>query len=613
MAKLTLRRSKPPVQPAKPASKSGTPAATDSPPWLSAFQARSDLAAFGDNALGLFALGLRFNIEDLLSVAADAITDGSDDKKCDIVFIDRDNEYAVVAQCYVSSRPKSEAPANKASDLNTAANWLLQRDLEELPERLKPSAEDLRKGIEDGGIRRVHFWYIHNLPQSTNVANELRTVEASATAALRHQFPHKKVDVSVLEVGSDQFLEWYNDTKSPILVNDDFSIVVDNGFEIREDSWSAFVTAMPLQFVRRAYQQHGVKLFSANVRDYLGSITSDANINHGIKKTAEHDPENFWVFNNGLTILVNSYEQGVKLRNSKVRFKFSGMSIVNGAQTTGAVASLDKAPPPTAKVAVRFIKTDDQELVYDVIRFNNSQNKVSASDFRSTDPIQRRLKENMQHIPQAEYEGGRRGGASDAIRRRPNLLSSYTVGQALAAVHGDATVAYNQRSDIWSSDTLYARYFNEQTTAQHIVFAYSLLKAVEVKKLELVQKSRDDAGGLTQGEEAQLTFFRRRGSTFLFVAALAASVEVFYGKRVPNLFKLSYGLKTSPAKAQQFWKDVVDKNAPLSIHLDDAFTYGLQNQERVRAAIARFRSLVEATAPAHSAAYKKLAGQMTTK
>lgn len=48
--------------------------------WETAYQARTDLTAYGDNALGLFALGLRFNIEDLATVAADAITDGSDDK-----------------------------------------------------------------------------------------------------------------------------------------------------------------------------------------------------------------------------------------------------------------------------------------------------------------------------------------------------------------------------------------------------------------------------------------------------------------------------------------------------------------------------------------------------
>ena len=121
-------------------------------PWLAAFQARVDLQKYGDNAIGLFALGIRFNLDDLDTVAADAITDGADDKKCDIVFLDIDNGYAVVAQCYQSAKPRKEAPANKASDLNTAVNWLLQRDLNDLPERIRSSADDLRKSISNGEI-----------------------------------------------------------------------------------------------------------------------------------------------------------------------------------------------------------------------------------------------------------------------------------------------------------------------------------------------------------------------------------------------------------------------------------------------------------------------------
>ncbi len=582
------------------------------PPWIAAFKARTDLVAFGDNALGLFALAIRFNLDDLATVAADSITDGSDDKKCDLIHVDLDNGYAVVAQCYVSARAKTEAPANKASDLNTAVNWLLQRDIKDLPERIRSAAQDLRKAIDDQKIRQIHVWYIHNLPESKNVADELKTVEATASAALRLHFKGKGVKVQALEVGQGTLDDWYNDTQSPILVTDNFSLKVEAGFEVSGPAWRAFVTAVPLAFLRREYLKHSVKLFSANVRDYLGSKSSDSNINNGIKKTAEGEPENFWAYNNGLTILVNAYDAPRKIKDG-LKFSFKGMSIVNGAQTTGAIASLEKAPIANAKVAVRFIQTESQEIVYDTIRYNNSQNKVTASDFRSTDAIQRRLKEEMSKIPQAEYEGGRRGGPTDAIRRRPNLLASYTVGQALATLHGDATTAYNQRAEIWSSDALYARYFNDHTTATHIVFAYSLLRAVEARKIELVKKSKEAADSMTSSEEEQLKFFRRRGSIFLFVSAIAACLEIFCVKKIPNLFRVSFGAKVSPTKATQLWGDLIDRVAPLCVHLDEAFTYGLQNQERVRNAIQKFRSLVEATSTANSSIYKKFAKTIVQK
>lgn len=578
--------------------KSALSAPSTEPAWLTAFRARTDLAEYGDNALALFALALRFNVEDLITVAADAITDGSDDKKCDLVYIDRDDERAVIAQCYMANPVKGAAPSNKASDLNTALNWLLLADVNELPDRIRFAAIELREGLKSGVIKNVNVWFVHNCPESKNVADKLRTVEKTGLAALKSLAPDQSATFHTREVGQKQFEEWYNDTQTAILVADDFTVLVDAGFPIAGPNWQAFVTSIPLQFLRSQYQKHQLKLFSANVRDYLGSISSDANINNGIKRTAETDAANFWPYNNGVTILTNGV--GVtKLKFGRLRLKISGMSIINGAQTTGALGTLTVAPAKGAQVAARFIQTKDQDVLSNTIRYNNSQNKVAAADFRSTDQIQKRLKRDMAAIPSAEYDGGRRGGLTDAIRRRPNLLPAYTVGQALAAFHGDATVAYNQKSDIWIDDGLYTRYFNEQTTASHIVFAYSLLRAVEQRKTDLIQKSKEGGSPLTSSEERQLAFFRRRGSTFLFVTAMSACLEGILGRAIPNRFRLSFGVKLTPSRAQQHWAEIVETYLPLASNLEEAFTYGLQNQERLRSAVATFSSLVEVTAKAN--------------
>ncbi|WP_335910079.1 hypothetical protein [Shewanella indica] len=55
--------------------------------WKSAYEANTELKEYGDNGLALFALALKFGVEDLQNVAADAITDGFDDKKLDLVYI----------------------------------------------------------------------------------------------------------------------------------------------------------------------------------------------------------------------------------------------------------------------------------------------------------------------------------------------------------------------------------------------------------------------------------------------------------------------------------------------------------------------------------------------
>ena len=66
-----------------------------------AFNAREDLKTmYGDNALLLYALQLRFDIEDIVAVASEALTDGHNDKKCDLIYVDRESGVAVVAQAY---------------------------------------------------------------------------------------------------------------------------------------------------------------------------------------------------------------------------------------------------------------------------------------------------------------------------------------------------------------------------------------------------------------------------------------------------------------------------------------------------------------------------------
>ncbi|WP_194545456.1 hypothetical protein [Vibrio anguillarum] len=123
--------------------------------WKTAYESLEELSEYDDNALGLFALGLKFGLDDLVSIGAEAVTDGSDDKKLDIVFINPEEEYAVVCQCYFTSKDKQNAPSNKASDLNTGLAWLLQRNIDDVPERIKSAAINLRESIKNGEVKNI--------------------------------------------------------------------------------------------------------------------------------------------------------------------------------------------------------------------------------------------------------------------------------------------------------------------------------------------------------------------------------------------------------------------------------------------------------------------------
>ena len=566
-----------------------------------AFAGRSDLLKYGSNARLLFALETRFQLSDIHSEATTCLTDGSDDKKCDLVYIDRSRSVVIVAQGFDSADvTKSQAPANKASDLNTAIGWLLNRDLADLPARIKSAAKEVREAINQKEVSTFELWYVHNLPESINVENELQTAETSLRNCLATNYGGAEIsECHAVEIGTKTLEGWYQALQAPILVSAPFTIVVPGTYAMSGDGWEAFATSIPAKFLHEIYEAHGSKLFSANVRDYLGSRKSNRNVNHGIKQTAVSSPDQFWAFNNGITALVNSIER-TESHDGNVELKFSGISIVNGAQTTGAIGSLTTPPSDSMFVPARFVRCSDMKTIRKIIEFNNTQNTVEPTDYRSQDPVQGRLRDEFAKIPLAKYHGGRRGGEDDLIRRPPGLLPTDTCSQALASLHGDPNIAYNRKSEIWESDSLYTKYFSQETTATHIVFAYSLLRAVESVKLELMKV---DPPGLSDSETEQLTYLRRRGSTFLMVAAIGKSLEVTTGRAIPNLYRISFGPK-SPDEAIALWKPIVDIAMSFSSQLESAIESGLKNSATVSSSLSTFRNLMNATKLANSAVYQ---------
>lgn len=576
------------------------------PDWTKALDRFQKDLCLTDDAIGLFALQLKFRLEDIEAVAAEAITGGGDDKKCDLIYVDKDLQLAVIAQCYRSTRERDRAPANKASDLNTGVSWLLTAEIETLPTALKSRAVELRDALNGNQIKQIFIWYVHNLPASKNVAEELRVVEKTTRVALAQYPTSSDINVFAEEIDHKQIESFYMQAERVIFVTDKIATKVSDAIEVTGSKWSSVVTSVSGVWLYNLFKKHGVNLFSANLRGYLGSRASDSNINHAIKTSAESEASNFWVYNNGLTALVIDYEVGPRRRGAR-NLDLVGISIVNGAQTTGSLGTLSSPPSPSLKVPIRFVKTDDEAVIGNVVRFNNSQNKLEAADFRSTDQIQGRLRQEFEKIPSAQYEGGRRGGASDTIKRRKNLLPSYTVGQALAAFHGDPVVAYDKKSDIWVSEALYRRFFTDRTTARHIVFCYSLLECINRKKLSLLEKSRRSDVQLTELEVKQLSFLNRKGAAFLLVYAVSQSIETLCGRHVSNRFDLHFRDNISPEQASNKWVTIVDLFLALHEQLEDAFSRERISNDSVQRGVPKFVGVITSLKSLHKATFNEFA------
>lgn len=208
----------------------------------SALAGREDLAQYASNALGLFALELRFELDDITTVADSALTDGEGDRRCDLLYVDREQRTAVIGQIYeAAGTAKSTPKVTKGSDLATAVAWVLgAEDLTELPVGLRSAVEELRSALDAGDIDVVEIWYVHNLARSADVDTELREVQATAVSILEYRYPGSSISVRALQVDSDRLEGWYRSSISAIYVGDQIDVATTSDvFEETGDGWSA--------------------------------------------------------------------------------------------------------------------------------------------------------------------------------------------------------------------------------------------------------------------------------------------------------------------------------------------------------------------------------------
>jgi hypothetical protein len=125
-----------------------------------------------------------------------------------------------------------------------------------------------------------------------------------------------------------------------------------------------------------------------------------SDVNEALKSTLAVEPEYFWYFNNGITVICDSVVKGLagSPDHAVGIFTCEGVSVVNGAQTVGSIGGIvggvpDGADPPQGWVQVRIISLEKcpPEFARRLTRAANLQNAVGNREFAAMDPLQYRL------------------------------------------------------------------------------------------------------------------------------------------------------------------------------------------------------------------------------
>ncbi|MDD3788333.1 MAG: AIPR family protein [Petrimonas sp.] len=481
---------------------------------LDSFKKQKELIdRFGEgNAHLAWVMSLYLDHPSALTLGSEGITDGGDDKKIDFIKLDYDLRKIVFAQGYYSNKKVESAPANKASDLNTASAWLISGDTSQVPNTLKTIIDECRLAIAENEIDQIELLYVHNLPESVNVSKELDTVAKHLSASLP-----KDLDITVIykELGLENTERLYLVQESSIIVQDAIDCPAKIEYQEQGPNWTASIMSVPGYWLRDLFLSYGDELFSANYRGFLG-VNRRKKINSGIKTTAEKQPQNFWVFNNGITILTT------KITKEKTGVKLQGISIINGAQTTGSIGSLDGSIDlKNVKVLSRIIECFDHYTIDEIVKYNNTQNKITTWDKFSNDPQQKRIQEEFLNY-----------GHNYSLKRgfdNNSHLGIEVVAQPAIALEGHFQEANGGKNGVFESDKMYRTAF-EDKKAKHLLFVYVIARGLDERRNELKRKQTN--GSIIDLEQKQLVLLRNLRFKYFFISVFGKTLNVILGRNV---------------------------------------------------------------------------------
>lgn len=154
--------------------------------------------------------------------------------------------------------------------------------------------------------------------------------------------------------------------------------------------YDCYIGVISGELLARIYETEGQDLIQKNVRSFLQAI---GKVNKGIKVSLANEPQMFMAYNNGISTIAESIAVDEGRSNGDIVniTEITGWQIVNGCQTTASIYNAYKAKLPLEQVNVQIklsvIKQKDraEEIIHNISKYANSQNKINMSDFNAND------------------------------------------------------------------------------------------------------------------------------------------------------------------------------------------------------------------------------------
>lgn len=167
--------------------------------------------------------------------------------------------------------------------------------------------------------------------------------------------------------------------------------------------YNSYLCIIPGKVLADIYDKYGSQLLEGNVRSFLSTKVA---VNKKIRETILKCPSMFFAYNNGVSATAMDVQLETTASGTHI-VSARDFQIINGGQTTASLSNTrhkDKADLQGIYVQMKLTEIDESdmdrstELVRNISRSSNSQNKVTDADFFSTHPFHIRMEQHSRRI-----------------------------------------------------------------------------------------------------------------------------------------------------------------------------------------------------------------------
>ena len=428
---------------------------------------------FYTRSLAALAVVMRCGIE--YDVAAQSVTDGYHDMGIDAVYNDTTQKKLVLVQSKWRKDGTGSVSQEEATTFAEGIKRLLNFDFNGCNTKLETKQQEITAAICDMDYQ-IEMVFCHTGNQNMNdyalrpFNNLLGKVNEDDSTDLLVFVETKLQDIY-------EYLA--NGQNSDNIILDD--VLLTNWGSI-DTPFKAYYGTIPVSAVGEWYNQYGNRLFAKNIRYYKGSTE----VNQGIKDVLKTQPEKFFYYNNGIKILCRKITKKAAYSTGRDigLFALEGVSLVNGAQTTGVIGSVcaeDSEAVASARIFIQMIDLGDAEddQATQITKLSNTQNRIDGKDFVSLDPQQDRLR---MELSLAGFQYLYKAGAKIDDPEHQISLDEAIVAQACAL--SDLSIAALAKRNVGAltesiDKTPYKLLFNGSTNSFSLHNGVQVLRAVD--------------------------------------------------------------------------------------------------------------------------------------